>query len=38
MTELTERQHTGEFILAEPDPLISRESATVTVAAVCSSR
>lgn len=30
---LTERQHTGEFILAEPEQLISRENATVTVAA-----
>lgn len=29
---LTEGQHTGEFILAETNPLISRETVTVTVA------
>lgn len=29
----TERQHTGEFILAEVDPQLSRENVTVTVAA-----
>lgn len=33
MSTLTEGQHTGEFILAEPDPLISREVVTVTVPA-----
>lgn len=30
---LTEGQHTGEFILAEPETKISRETVTVTVAA-----
>lgn len=30
---LTEGQNTGEFILAEPEPEISRETVTVTVAA-----
>lgn len=30
---LTETQHTGEFILGEPDPKISREVVTVTVGA-----
>lgn len=30
---LTETQHTGEFILAEPEPKISRQNVTVTVAA-----
>jgi len=30
---LTESQHTGEFILAEPEPKISRKNVTVTVAA-----
>ena len=30
---LSEGQHTGEFILAEPEPQISREKATVTIAA-----
>lgn len=29
---LTEGQHTGEFIIAEPEPTISRETVTVTVA------
>lgn len=33
MSTNTETQHTGEFILAEPEPLISREVVTVTVAA-----
>lgn len=33
MSTLTERQHTGEFLLSEPDQLISREVVTVTVAA-----
>ena len=33
MSALTEGQHTGEFILAMPDPLISMEKKTVTVAA-----
>jgi hypothetical protein len=33
MSILTEGQHTGEFILAEPEPLISREVVTVTVPA-----
>ena len=33
MTSLTEGQHTGEFIVAEPSPKISREVVTVTVAA-----
>lgn len=33
MSTLTELQHTGEFILAEPEPLISRAKVTVTVAA-----
>lgn len=30
---LTESQHTGEFIIAEPEPKISRQTVTVTVAA-----
>lgn len=30
---LTEGQHTGEFIIAEPEPKISRKTVTVTVAA-----
>lgn len=30
---LTETQHPGEFILGEPEPKISRKTATVTVAA-----
>ena len=29
---LTETQHTGEFIIAEPEPQISRQNVTVTVA------
>lgn len=33
MTELTERQHTGEFLLWESSPGRSRKSVTVTVAA-----
>lgn len=33
MTSLTERQHTGEFIVDEPSTKISRQKVTVTVAA-----
>lgn len=33
MTELTEGQHTGEFIVDEPSTKISRELVTVTAAA-----
>ena len=33
MSTLTEGQHTGEFLLEEPAPKISRKNVTVTVAA-----